>query len=255
VKLAALAALLCLAGSSCATYRVLGKTEDGSDIVQIQLKFVNAYLVKSKRPVLIDPGAPFDLYKLKHALKENGVRLEDIALVILTHGHADHAAQGADLQKTYGIKIAAGSGDVGMLADGHNDDLKAQYFSARLIRPLIDFRYDPFKPDVVIPGGEPLDLRPYGIPGRAVQMPGHTPGSVVVTLDDKRVFAGDLMLGGSFGGALSPESPGEHYYQADPDRNRANIRKLLQQGVQTFYLGHGGPVAAADVRKAFGFSN
>lgn len=60
-----------------------------------------------------------------------------------------------------------------------------------------------------------------------------------------------MMMGGSFGGALSPASPGEHYYQADPAKNRRNIQALLAMGVEKFYLGHGGPVSRADVIAAF----
>jgi glyoxylase-like metal-dependent hydrolase (beta-lactamase superfamily II) len=38
---------------------------------------------------------------------------------------------------------------------------------------------------------EPLDLAPWGVAGRVVPMPGHTPGSLVVVLDDGRAFVGD----------------------------------------------------------------
>ena len=68
----------------------------------------------------------------------------------------------------------------------------------------------------------------------------------------KEAIVGDQMLGGSFGGAFFSDCPGENYFHNDPEANRANIRKLLALGVETFYLGHGGPVAAADVAKEFG---
>jgi glyoxylase-like metal-dependent hydrolase (beta-lactamase superfamily II) len=96
-----------------------------------------------------------------------------------------------------------------------------------------------------------VDLRPWGVDGQVIPMPGHTPGSVVVLLANHAAFVGDQMLGGSLGGALFPSRPGEHYYQADPARNRGNVTTLLGLGVDTFYLGHGGPVAAADVAAAF----
>jgi glyoxylase-like metal-dependent hydrolase (beta-lactamase superfamily II) len=82
-------------------------------------------------------------------------------------------------------------------------------------------------------------------------MPGHTAGSIVVVMADHSAFVGDMMMGGSFGGAFSPSQPGEHYYQADGAKNRRNIQTLLAMGVEKFYLGHGGPVARADVIAAF----
>jgi hypothetical protein len=62
------------------------------------------------------------------------------------------------------------------------------------------------------------------------------------------VFAGDTALGGMMGGALFPDRPGEHYFQPDPGQNP---RALLDLGVSRLHLGHGGPVAAAAVARAF----
>jgi glyoxylase-like metal-dependent hydrolase (beta-lactamase superfamily II) len=97
-----------------------------------------------------------------------------------------------------------------------------------------------------------LDLRPWGIAGRAIQRPGHTPGSLVVLFEDGRAVVGDLMLGGYLGGAILPHRAGEHYFHADLARNLENIRWLLAQGAKEFYLGHGGPVDRAAVIEAFG---
>ena len=82
-------------------------------------------------------------------------------------------------------------------------------------------------------------------------MPGHTPGSLVVVLDDGRAFVGDRMLGGALGGAVWPDRPGEHYFHADRAANLLNIRTLLALPVWTYFLGHGGPVLRADVEAAF----
>lgn len=98
---------------------------------------------------------------------------------------------------------------------------------------------------------EPVNLAPWGIDGEVIAMPGHTAGSLVVRLSNQAAFVGDMILGGSLGGALSPHSPGEHYFHADQPQNRRNIAELVKQGVETFYLGHGGPVTRADVIKAF----
>jgi hypothetical protein len=53
------------------------------------------------------------------------------------------------------------------------------------------------------------------------------------------------------GGAVNPTQPHEHYFQADLERNRANIRSLIEGGAEVFYLGHGGPVDRAAVIKEF----
>ena len=117
------------------------------------------------------------------------------------------------------------------------------------MKPFITDEYPEFVPDISVK--DRVDLKPWGVDGQAIAMPGHTAGSLVVVMSDKSAFVGDMMLGGSFGGAIFPSSPGEHYYQANRDQNRKNIQTLLGMGVEKFYLGHGGPVTRADVIAAF----
>jgi glyoxylase-like metal-dependent hydrolase (beta-lactamase superfamily II) len=234
--------------TGCATSRIL--STDPVPVSLIKLTISNAYLIKSRRPILIDAGSHMDMPRLKRGLAEQGLQPDDLALLVLTHGHGDHAGLARELQDIYHVSIALGAGDVPMAHDGHNDPLKPTRLSAALLKPFVDLRYDPFIPD--FPIEKTMDLRPYGIAGRIIAMPGHTPGAVVVLLDDHRAFVGDQMLGGWLGGVFRAETPCEHYFQADVQANRRNIRTLLGQGVKTFYLGHGGPVAAADVVRELG---
>jgi glyoxylase-like metal-dependent hydrolase (beta-lactamase superfamily II) len=222
------------------------------EVLQIKLAWSNMFLIKSAKPVLIDGGSPKDMPAVTEALAKEGLALSDIALVILTHSHSDHAGMAAALQSA-GIKIALGRGDLGMAQAGRNDDLKPTNAMGRLLKRFaIDPNFTSFAPDIIVK--DSLDLTPWGIGGRAIVMPGHTPGSMVIILDDGRAFVGDMILGGYLGGAVFPDHAGEHYFQADRDANRRNIGTLLDWNVRTFYLGHGGPVTRESVRQAFGAS-
>lgn len=233
----------------CAGTAPVGKTPEGAPIVRIPLRLSNVYLVKAKTPVLIDSGTPGDLADLDAALSENGVRTTHVGLVVLTHAHADHAGLANDVRRVSGAKVMLGAGDVEQARAGHNDPLLPTSFMATLLRPFIPQVFPETDADFVVK--ESIDLAPWGIDGRAIAMPGHTKGSLVVVLANKTAFVGDMMLGGSLGGILFPSSPGEHYYQADVEQNRRNIKTLLAQGIETFYLGHGGPVSREDVAAAF----
>jgi glyoxylase-like metal-dependent hydrolase (beta-lactamase superfamily II) len=114
---------------------------------------------------------------------------------------------------------------------------------------MVDFTYPPFTPDIAITGE--LDLAPYGIEGRAVLMPGHTAGSIVIELQSGEVFVGDMLLGGTMGGNLFPHAAGEHYFQADLEQSHRNIRTLIERGFKVFHLGHGGPVSDASIKRGF----
>ena len=58
---------------------------------------VNTYLFTDPEPVLIDTGAKFDRSweALEAGLMDHGVRVGDIAKVIITHPHVDHFGQAA----------------------------------------------------------------------------------------------------------------------------------------------------------------
>lgn len=239
--LALLCAILSLATPSWAA---------GPEVVTLKLSLSNAYLIKAPRPVLVDAGGKQDGPALQAALAEHGVALRDLAALIVTHGHADHAGGVAQIRAQVGPVVVLGQGDVPMARAGHNDEAVPTRFSARLLMLLpIDPSYTPFAPDLVV--DQPLDLSRFGIAGQVLQLPGHTPGSLVVLLADGRAFVGDMMLGGCLGGALFPHRAGEHYVHADRARNRANIVELLRRPVHTFYLGHGGPVTRESVLSGF----
>ncbi len=242
-------AFACACASGCAP-RVVGRTAEGAEIVQIPLRLSNAYLIKTRTPVLVDAGTYGDMPELERQLLENGVTMRDLRLVIVTHAHADHAGLAADLRQRTGAQIVLGEGDVAQAERGRNDDLKPTSFVAGLLKPTIPPNFPEFRPDRAV--SAPLDLAPWGITGQVVQMPGHTPGSLVVVLSNHAAFVGDQMLGGALGGMLFARTPGEHYYQADAAQNRRNVATLVSQGVETFYLGHGGPVQREDVVRELG---
>ena len=220
------------------------------EVHTIKLSMANAHLLKTTTPVLIDVGGVKDMPALVEGLKANGLRPEDIRLVVLTRGHADHAGLAAALKKMGRAKIVLGEGDLGMARAGDHGTLAPQNLTARLLdRFAIDPHYQPFEPDIIVTNE--LDLSPWGVRGKAVVMPGHTPGSLVVLLDGHRAVVGDIILGGYLGGAIMPQHAGHHYFQADVPRNEDNIARLLKQGVETFYLGHGGPVTRESVADAF----
>ncbi len=246
--------LLLLAFASCrAAPQVVGTVPpSNAEVVQIELSYSNVFLIKTPKPILIDTGSPGDEEDLRAALLAHGAKLEDVALVVITHGHADHSGGAAAIRSAAsGAKIALGAGDLRPAARGKNDFMVPTGLMGYLIRPMCDFPFPPFVPEIAVTAETPLDLAPWGVKGRVVATPGHTPGALVV-LVEKTAFVGDQILGGWFGGALRARSPGEHYYQDLPERNHANIRALLDDGVETFYVGHGGPLAREDVKDEFG---
>ncbi len=222
-------------------------------VITLKLSFSNVHVIRNTPPVLIDAGSPTDWQSLSEQLAVNQIKICDIRWVIITHAHQDHAGLASLFQQKCGTKIAMHQQDVRIAeAGGFDPDLKFTGLMSRVVWKLVNYRYPPFKPDVAwnIAAGESVDLAALGIAGRAVSVPGHTPGSLAIALNDGRAFIGDMMAGGYLGGALHATQASEHYFHGDSALNYRWLRALLDMGLHTFYIGHGGPLLRDTVVEA-----
>jgi len=208
-----------------------------------------AYVVLGERAVLVDTGSAGEEERVLRGLRRFNVEPERIALMLHTHGHTDHAGSTRALQQRLRIPAAVHPADAGKMRVGDSSPLVPLRFSSRVLSLFLDPRFPPVEPDLMLEEG--YSLREFGIPAVVLHTPGHTPGSISVLFDDGRAIAGDLMMGGSFGGAFHAFDPGYHYYAEDFTELRRSIRKLLERGAKSIYLGHGGPLDATRVRERF----
>jgi glyoxylase-like metal-dependent hydrolase (beta-lactamase superfamily II) len=221
---------------------------DGAiQITTFNLFVSNVHLVEIQgKKILVDIGEVGQEEKIEKKLKKKGYTPADIDLIILTHGHADHAGGAHYFQQKYRIPVLVGEGDVAMIRRGKNDTLVPTSGLAKLVRKHIanNDRIPPFDPDYVVK--DTFDLQQIGIPGKVVAIPGHTPGSVMVIFN-RCAFVGDLFRGAM----LAPQSPREHFFQSDTLVIHRHIRHLLNQPYERFYTGHGGPFAPDKVEAYF----
>jgi hydroxyacylglutathione hydrolase len=81
-------------------------------------------------------------------------------------------------------------------------------------------------------------LEDYGVSGRVIPTPGHTPGSVSVLLDSGEAIVGDMVIGDFLRLLCRPGLP---IVAWDMERNRESIRRFLDLSPRIVYVGHGGP--------------
>jgi len=213
------------------------RTPEAPEVRQLDVgRGTNAFVVMGARPILVDTGWGDTSDELERALGRIGVAPRDLALIVLTHGHGDHAGGAARLRQLSGAKVVAHRGDLAMLEAGHNRPLHPMGFLGRLLRSFSDKPFPPLHPDIVLDGE--LDLRPWGVAGKIVPVPGHTPGSVAVVLASGDAIVGDLLRGGT----VRSHTPTRHLFHDDCRAAEAHIVPLVDAGARRLFVGHGGPL-------------
>jgi glyoxylase-like metal-dependent hydrolase (beta-lactamase superfamily II) len=219
------------------------------EIIRIKLPLSNAYLVKDKKAILVDTGAPNQADKILAAVHKAGVDPKDISLILHTHGHFDHAGSTAELKRRLGIPVAVHISDAFMLREGRNGEIKPRNFEARVIMAFVPKSFEASQPDILIE--EEMVLTDFGVDGKVVFTPGHTKGSISILCGNHEAIVGDLMMGGWAGGALFSSLANYHYYIDNVGQLHASLRKILSYKPSKLYVGHGGPLKSEDVTGRF----
>ena len=213
---------------------------------------VNSFILVGERPVLVDTGVPGSEPKILAALAREGFAPGDVSLILITHRHVDHIGSATALKQATGAPVAVHALDAEWLSRGDGGPRPPTGWGGRLfdLTGVPGRRAKPCEPDLMIEGGFALDF--YGVPGGVVlHTPGHTAGSVSALLPNGDVLAGDLAIGGiSFlGGIARLGHARKPPYEDDPITACRSLVHLLGRGASRFYVGHGGPLTAAAVRK------
>ena len=219
-------------------------------IIKIKLSISNAYLVKGNRKsILVDAGAPNEADKILAAVQKAGVNTRDIALLLHTHGHFDHAGSTAELKRRLGIPVAVHSKDAFMLREGRNGEIKPRNFEARVVKAIVPSSFESCEPDLML--DKEISLTDFGVNGKVFFTPGHTKGSISILFGNNEAIIGDAMMGGVLGGALFGTRPNYHYFIDDRNDLHASIKKIMSWKPSKLYVGHGGPLSYNDVLNQF----
>ena len=208
------------------------------------------YIIKDRGCVMIDGGPPKNEQKIEDWLRAIAIRPDEIQLIVLTHGHADHVGSVLGVKQFTGAKVAIHECDRDSLESGTLVWPRAVTTWGHIVRTALTpfkamFRFPGAQADVVL-RDEGLSLAEYGIPGRVIHTPGHTLGSVSVLLETGDVFAG-CMAHNNLPFRLSPGLP---IFAEDLSKVRESWRLLLEHGADTIYPAHGDPFSAEIIRKA-----
>jgi hydroxyacylglutathione hydrolase len=220
-----------------------------SMVNQISLGWANVFVIRGKRPVLVDTGYPGSAPRIIAKLHDYGVDPEWLSLIIITHGHSDHFGSAAEIKKLTGAPIAVHKLDAPALIKGQDPSLEPTGFIGRTLMPMLERRgpakAPPLKPDILI--GEELDLKKYGIDGKVIHTPGHTPGSVSIILPSGEFIVGDLIMKGM----LRFWQPNYPLFADNRKQIDKSLKLILRQKPTKIYCTHGGPFTPESVKQKF----
>lgn len=205
----------------------------------------NCYILERDGLALIDTGLVRNSKKILAYIRDSLKRdPKDVKYIIITHYHADHTGNVAELRRITGAQVAIHEADADYLA------------AKKAIPPLHGLRGkilnvllflwpgEPVDPDILLHDGDTI----FGL--ECIHTPGHTPGSIC--LQDRAlrvVLCGDALL--TKDGKVSGPPP-----SATPDMAgaMASVKKISLLDFDILLSGHGIPMRPRASEKVLEFS-
>lgn len=223
-----------------------------NQIIQLSilpLGMINCFLIKGNtKHVLVDTGVPSSETKIIKQLHQHKIKLEDIGLIVISHGHIDHFGSAKRLKDILKVPVLIHDLDKKALETGESmlETLNPNHkiWDVVLKPRLARGKTSPCLPDIVLKGDEEFDLKNYGINGKVIHSPGHTPGSLSVILENGSAIIMDLASSGILLGGIAFNSRVKHPpFHDNLQQLKNSINHILSLNTQTFYLGHGNPIS------------
>lgn len=208
------------------------------------------YLIKEGGTILVDAGMPNKGKKFLKELNDLSIEPKDISLILVTHGHWDHVGSLNELKGLTGCQVAVNQHE----KDWVEQALKMMPPGVGLWGKILSIVIKPYMclakftgtPVDLVLEDKDFSLEDYGIHGKALHTPGHSPGSMSLLLDTGDAFVGDLAVNGLLMMRIGPGMP---RFAEDIGAVKESWRLLLDSGAKWIYPAHGKPFNAEELGK------
>ena len=150
-----------------APFRVIG------NVYYVGSKDLASYLITTPQGlILINSNLTSSVPSIRKNVEALGYHFKDVKILLISHGHWDHAAGSAEIKRLTGAKYMVMDGDVPLVESGGKDDF--QYGSSP------ESQFPKTKVDRVLHDGDEVKLG--GVVLVAHKTPGHTKGCTTWTM-------------------------------------------------------------------------
>jgi glyoxylase-like metal-dependent hydrolase (beta-lactamase superfamily II) len=209
--------------------------EGEGKVTPFNVGHVNVYLIETESGrILVDTGMPNAGQRLDQVFEDAGVGPRSVQLIVLTHGHMDHVGSIAHAQQITGAKVLCHRSFSDDLAKGEIEAAIPQNLVGRLLNLLTGLagsRFEGTKPDVLV--DDEFDLREYGLAGKIIHTPGHSPSSVSIMLENGEALVGDLVRPQRDGGL------GLGMFYRDKETLLESLERVADSEPKRIYMSHG----------------
>jgi glyoxylase-like metal-dependent hydrolase (beta-lactamase superfamily II) len=210
-------------------------------------KGVNAFIIDGDQGVvLVDTGLPKRHGAILDALVSIGRNPADIAAIVITHGHADHAGGAAEVKRASGATLIVSDIDAAIV-QGDRPAPAPPILDFPIIRGLV--RLVPSAEATLVDHAIPAGPVPGIADLTAIATPGHTAGHISLLLDREGgvLFAGDSAMSTRSGGVQ------RGFMNRKTATFDASLRTTAEMSFDTACFGHSAAISggAAGAFRAF----
>ncbi len=207
------------------------------DVYQITFRATNLILIVEDELTLVDTGYKSTVRSVLAFVKSLGRRPEQLRLIVLTHGHFDHAGGVRELKRLTGARLACHRAYIS--DSGIPLPYPRPMQQALELRALAGLRsklgISSADVDIKLQGGETLPALG-GL--KVIHTPGHTPGSICLLSPEHRLLiAGDALTRRREAIAIARRG-----VSSDPAQAALSAMSLAREDFDTICFGHHLPV-------------
>jgi len=201
---------------------------------------VNIFFIKTNNGyILVDSGIPGHEKRIRDAFSKLGINSRSVAHIILTHGHLDHIGCLEYARELTGAKVICHLSIADKLITGNYEEAVPRSLFWKIFNGpvswLLRSRLKPVTPDILF--DEEFSLDAFGVQGKIIHTPGHSPGSCSIILDNGEALIGDLVRENRSGKIDTG------LFFDNRDQIIDSLKRVAGHNPVTIYLSHGGIVS------------